>query len=343
MIAAMPRWDPRAKDRLRDAALELFLEHRYENVTVAQITERAGLTRRTFSRYFTDKRDVLFAGSEQLPVALADAVRHADDALPPFGALLTALVDIGELLDGRVPHAAQRRAVLKASPELQERERTKFAAVTGALAAALQQRGAAESGRGSSRQSARPSSRPRSSAGPTSRNAQTFRPASARRPLSLPPAWEQSISPHFQARDVSYRRSVGGTVIRAILNVVWLVFCGLWMAILYVAAGLVCFVLIITIPFGIAAFRIAGYVLWPFGRTIVRRPDAGAGSMIGNILWIILFGWWLALGHLVTGILLCLTIIGIPLAAGSFKIIPITLLPLGTQIVPVDRVYADAA
>jgi len=146
MIVTMPRWDPRAEDRLRDAALELYLEHGYENVTVAQITERAGLTRRTFSRYFTDKRDVLFAGSEQLPVALADAVRHADDALPPFEALLAALVDTGELLAGRVPHAAQRRAVIKASPELQERERTKFAAVTDALADALQQRGAAESG-----------------------------------------------------------------------------------------------------------------------------------------------------------------------------------------------------
>ena len=145
MLVAMPRWDPRAEDRLRAAALELYLEHGYENVTVAQITERAGLTRRTFSRYFTDKRDVLFAGSEQLPVALADAVRHADDSLPPFGALLAALVDTGELLAGRVPHAAQRRAVIKASPELQERERTKFAAVTAALAEALRQRGAAES------------------------------------------------------------------------------------------------------------------------------------------------------------------------------------------------------
>ena len=102
--------------------------------------------RRTFSRYFTDKRDVLFAGSEQLPGALADAVRHADDALPPFEALLAALVDIGDLLAGRVPHAAQRRAVIKASPELQERERTKFAAVTSALTDALQQRGAPASG-----------------------------------------------------------------------------------------------------------------------------------------------------------------------------------------------------
>lgn len=141
----MPRWDPRARDRLRNAALELFLEHGYENVTVTQITERAGLTRRTFSRYFADKRDVLFAGSEQLPAALADAVLHADDALPPYGALLAALMATGELLTGRVPHAAQRRAVIRACPELQERERTKFAAVSGALAGALQQRGTAES------------------------------------------------------------------------------------------------------------------------------------------------------------------------------------------------------
>jgi AcrR family transcriptional regulator len=141
----MPRWDPRARERLRDAALELYLEHGYDSVTVAQITDRAGLTRRTFSRYFTDKRDVLFAGSEQLPIALADAVRHADDALSPFEALLTALAEVGELLADRVPRAAQRRAVIRASPELQERERTKFAAVTDALAGALQQRGAAES------------------------------------------------------------------------------------------------------------------------------------------------------------------------------------------------------
>jgi uncharacterized membrane protein YccF (DUF307 family) len=105
----------------------------------------------------------------------------------------------------------------------------------------------------------------------------------------------------------------------------------------------VCFVLIITIPFGIAAFRIAGYVLWPFGRTIEQNPHAGVASIIGNVLWIILFGWWLAIGHLVAGVSLCLTIIGIPLGLASFKIIPITLLPLGVRIVPVDRPYAGAA
>jgi AcrR family transcriptional regulator len=145
MIVAMPRWDPRAEERLRDAALDLFAEHGYENVTVTQITERAGLTRRTFSRYFTDKRDVLFAGSERLPVVLADAVLRADDSLPPVDALLAALVGTGELLAERVPNAARRRAVVKASPELQERELTKYAAVTDALTSALQQRGATRS------------------------------------------------------------------------------------------------------------------------------------------------------------------------------------------------------
>jgi uncharacterized membrane protein YccF (DUF307 family) len=128
-------------------------------------------------------------------------------------------------------------------------------------------------------------------------------------------------------------------MIRAILNIIWLVLEGFWMAIAYVLAGIVCFVLIITIPFGIAAFRIAGYVLWPFGRTVERQPSAGIGSAIGNVIWIILFGWWLALGHLVAGVLLLMTIVGIPLAIASFKIIPITLVPLGTRIVPV-RHYA---
>jgi len=123
-------------------------------------------------------------------------------------------------------------------------------------------------------------------------------------------------------------------MLRAILNVIWLVLEGIWMAIAYVLAGLVAFVLIITIPFGIAAFRIAGYVLWPFGRTIERRPEAGVASLIGNIIWVILFGWWLAIGHLIAGVLLCLTIIGIPLGLASFKIIPITLVPLGVRIVP---------
>ncbi|MEV4004753.1 YccF domain-containing protein [Actinomadura sp. NPDC049753] len=124
---------------------------------------------------------------------------------------------------------------------------------------------------------------------------------------------------------------------RTLLNVLWLVLAGFWMAMGYVVAGLICCVLIITIPFGIASFRIAGFALWPFGRTTVPRRDAGAGSLIGNIIWIVFAGWWLALGHLVTGVLLCITIIGIPFGIANFKLIPISLTPLGQEIVPSDR------
>jgi uncharacterized membrane protein YccF (DUF307 family) len=123
-------------------------------------------------------------------------------------------------------------------------------------------------------------------------------------------------------------------MLNALLNVIWLVLEGLWMAIAYVIVGIVCFILIITIPFGIASWRIAGYVLWPFGRTIERRPGAGLASVVGNVVWVILFGWWLAIGHLIAGVLLCLTVIGIPLGLASFKIIPITLVPLGVRVIP---------
>jgi uncharacterized membrane protein YccF (DUF307 family) len=123
-------------------------------------------------------------------------------------------------------------------------------------------------------------------------------------------------------------------ILRLILNLIWIILCGWWMALLYFLAGIICFILIITIPFGIAAWRIAGYVLWPFGRHIERRAEAGVPSLIGNIIWIILLGWELALGHLISGIALCLTIIGIPLGLANFKIIPISLFPLGVRIVP---------
>ena len=123
---------------------------------------------------------------------------------------------------------------------------------------------------------------------------------------------------------------------RFILNIIWFVLAGFWLAIAYTIAAVISFILIITIPFGVAALRIAGYALWPFGRTVVRKPSAGAGSLIGNIIWIILFGWELALLHLVTGVLLCITIIGIPLGLANFKMIPISLVPFGAEIVPVQ-------
>lgn len=123
---------------------------------------------------------------------------------------------------------------------------------------------------------------------------------------------------------------------RLILNLIWLVLAGFWLTLLYAFFGIVAFILIITIPFGFACFRIAAFTLWPFGRRIVRRPGAGAASLVGNIIWVILFGWELALAHLVTGIALCLTIIGIPLGLANLKLIPVSLLPLGTEIVGTD-------
>lgn len=126
---------------------------------------------------------------------------------------------------------------------------------------------------------------------------------------------------------------------RFLLNIIWLVLAGLWLALGYVLAAVICFLLVITIPLGIAALRIAGYSLWPFGRTIVRKPNAGAGSMIGNVIWILLCGWWLALTHLLTGIALCLTLIGIPLGLANFKLIPVSLTPFGREIVRIpDRI-----
>ncbi|MFB9367707.1 YccF domain-containing protein [Kitasatospora albolonga] len=92
-------------------------------------------------------------------------------------------------------------------------------------------------------------------------------------------------------------------------------------------------------PFGIASFRIAGYVLWPFGRTTVERPDAGAPSCIGNVIWIVFAGWWLAIGHIATAIALAVTIIGIPFAWANLKMIPISLMPLGREVVSTDEKF----
>jgi uncharacterized membrane protein YccF (DUF307 family) len=130
--------------------------------------------------------------------------------------------------------------------------------------------------------------------------------------------------------------------VRLIGNILWFVLAGLWLAIGYLAAALVMFILIITIPFALQAVKLAAFALWPFGRTVLKRPDAGAPSVIGNILWLILAGWWLAIGHLVTGILLCITIIGIPLGLGNFKLIPISLWPFGRDIVPIEEADATA-
>ena len=129
---------------------------------------------------------------------------------------------------------------------------------------------------------------------------------------------------------------------RLILNIIWLVLCGFWMALGYLLAALLMFILIITIPFALQAVKMASFALWPFGRTLVKRPDAGAASVIGNVIWLILAGWWLALGHLVTGVALCITVIGIPLGLANFKLIPVSLWPMGREIVDADEASAWA-
>lgn len=122
---------------------------------------------------------------------------------------------------------------------------------------------------------------------------------------------------------------------RLLLNLVWLIFGGFVVVLGYLLAGVICCVLIVTIPFGIASFRIAAYAAWPFGRTVVDSPDAGAPSLLGNIIWLVFAGIWITIGHLCLGIGYCVTIIGIPLGLAHFKMMPISLMPLGKQIVPV--------
>ncbi len=124
-------------------------------------------------------------------------------------------------------------------------------------------------------------------------------------------------------------------MIRFVLNVLWLIFGGgLMLAIGYGIAALICFVLVVTIPFGVASLRLASYSLWPFGRTLVPKPGVGVASGIANVIWVLLAGWWLALSHIVAGVGLCLTIIGIPFGVANFKLVPAAIWPLGQQVVP---------
>jgi uncharacterized membrane protein YccF (DUF307 family) len=129
--------------------------------------------------------------------------------------------------------------------------------------------------------------------------------------------------------------------VRTLGNILWFVLAGFWLAIGYVVAGIIAFILIITIPFGIASFRLAGFVVWPFGRTVVWRRESGVWSVIGNVIWLVLLGWELALAHLIAGVLLCITIIGIPFGIACWKMIPLALLPLGREVVPIGEVTSD--
>ena len=119
---------------------------------------------------------------------------------------------------------------------------------------------------------------------------------------------------------------------RFLLNVIWLVFGGFWLFLGYIFAGIVACIFIITIPAGVACFRIAAYVLWPFGKRVVPMPGAGSGSDLMNIVWFLIAGVWLAIGHILPAFAQAITIIGIPLAIANLKLIPITCFPFGKMV-----------
>jgi len=122
---------------------------------------------------------------------------------------------------------------------------------------------------------------------------------------------------------------------RTLLNIIWLVLSGFWLFLAYAIAAVIMCVLIVTIPWGIAAWRIGVYSLWPFGKTVIEKPNSGVWSILGNIVWVLLAGIWLAIGHIASAIALAITIIGIPFAIANIKMVPVALLPLGKQIVDI--------
>lgn len=125
---------------------------------------------------------------------------------------------------------------------------------------------------------------------------------------------------------------------RLIGNILWLVLGGLGLAVSYLLAGIVLMVLIITIPFGVQSFKLAGYSLWPFGRAVVQRPGrSAAASCAGNVLWILLAGWWLAIIHALCGAVLMITVIGIPFGAAHFKLAGLALTPFGAEVVGLEE------
>ena len=141
----MGRWEPNAQGRLERAALELYVERGFEQTTVAEIAKRAGLTERTFFRYFADKREVLFAGAGSLQDFLVGALASAPDSAAPIDAVASALEAAGALLQERREYARQRQSVIAANAELQERELIKLASLASAMAGVLRRRGVADS------------------------------------------------------------------------------------------------------------------------------------------------------------------------------------------------------
>ncbi len=141
----MARWEPNASGRLTDAAMALFAERGYAKTTVEDIAARAGLTERTFFNHFSDKREVLFAGSEHFVKQIVDAVRAAPKSDPPLDAVCAAYESLSDFFEARRPFARKRSALIAAHSELQERELIKMMSVAAAVAEVLVQRGSAAS------------------------------------------------------------------------------------------------------------------------------------------------------------------------------------------------------
>jgi uncharacterized membrane protein YccF (DUF307 family) len=117
-------------------------------------------------------------------------------------------------------------------------------------------------------------------------------------------------------------------------NILWLLLCGIWMSILYFLAGVIGLIFIVTIPLGLQAFKLANYVLWPFGRSVVRKEGTSDfWTLVGNIIWILVEGWWLALLHVLAALLFFITIIGIPFGVANLKLARLALLPFGMEVV----------
>ncbi|WP_445147645.1 TetR family transcriptional regulator [Baekduia sp. Peel2402] len=137
----MARWQPDARSRLAASALDLYAERGFEGTTVAEIAERAGLTKRTFFRHYADKREVLFSGTEELEAAIVGGVRGAPADATPLDAVLAGLDATAPFFVDRWEHARRRQAIIEANSELQERELIKMSRLAGAVAGALRERG----------------------------------------------------------------------------------------------------------------------------------------------------------------------------------------------------------
>lgn len=155
-------------------------------------------------------------------------------------------------------------------------------------------------------------------------------------PTSVQPTAQPSVQPitNVVTSQQKVPTSSGRAAVGVVGNIIWLLFAGVWLMLGYLIAGVLACLTIVGIPFGIQAFKLAGYSLWPFNRVVVRDAQRDVGlSTLGNVLWFLVGGWWLAIAHVVFAFFLAITIIGAPLALASLKMAGLALAPFGKKIV----------